>query len=80
MKKPTTPTPKITSCPTCGSPKIRRVRKTVKRTHAGRPYVIPGLAFWECPACGERVFDGAAMRQIEAHSPAYLKTRRAAAR
>jgi YgiT-type zinc finger domain-containing protein len=80
MKKRTTPSPKITRCPTCGSPKIRRVRKTVTRTHAGRTYVVPDLAFWESPACGERVYDRAAMRQIETRSPAYHKTRRAVAR
>ncbi|MBI3783781.1 MAG: YgiT-type zinc finger protein [Deltaproteobacteria bacterium] len=80
MRHTTPPTPKITSCPTCGSTKIRRVRKTVKRTHAGQTYVVPDLAFWECAACGERIYDRTAMRQIEAHSPAYHKTRRAAAR
>lgn len=80
MKKPNASSPTITRCPTCGSAKIHRVRKTVTRTHAGRTYVVPDLTFWECPACGERVYDRAAMRQIEAHSPAYLKTRRASAR
>ena len=75
-----TATPQITSCPTCRSPKIRRVRKTVARTHAGQTYMVPDLAFWECPACGERVYDRTAMREIEAHSPAYRKTRRAAGR
>ncbi len=80
MKKPTTPTPTITRCPTCGSTKIRRVRKTVRRVHAGRTYLVPDLAFWECPACGERVYDRDALRQIEARSPAYHKARRAASR
>ncbi|MGE0519105.1 MAG: YgiT-type zinc finger protein [Candidatus Binatia bacterium] len=80
MTKPSTPTARITRCPTCGSAKIRRVRKTVTRTHGGRTYVVPDLAFWECPACGERVYDREALRQIEARSPAYQKTRRAAAR
>jgi predicted RNA-binding Zn-ribbon protein involved in translation (DUF1610 family) len=41
-----TTAPKIARCPTCGSAKIRRVRKTVTRTHAGRIYVVPDLAFW----------------------------------
>jgi YgiT-type zinc finger domain-containing protein len=80
MKKPTPSTPKITSCPTCGGAKIRRVRKTVTRTHAGRTYAVPDLDFWECPACGERVYDRDALRRIEARSPAYQKSRRAAAR
>jgi YgiT-type zinc finger domain-containing protein len=80
MKQSTTMSAKITACPTCGSPKFRRVRKTVKRTHAGQTYVVPNLAFWECPACGERVYDRDAMRRIESHSPAYHKPRRTAAR
>ncbi|MGD9765662.1 MAG: YgiT-type zinc finger protein [Candidatus Binatia bacterium] len=75
-----TTAPQITRCPTCGSAKIRRVRKTVTRTPAGRSYVLPDLAFWECPTCTERVYDRAAMCQIEAHSPAYQKPRRTAAR
>ncbi len=56
------------------------MRKTIKRTHAGQTYVVPDLTFWECPACRERVYDRTAMRQIEAHLPAYQKARRAAAR
>lgn len=75
-----TTAPQITRCPTCGSAKIRRLRKTVTRTHAGRTYVVPDLAFWDCPACGERVYDREAIRQIAARSPAYQKARRAAAR
>ncbi len=80
MKKPAPSTPKITHCPTCGSAKIRRVCKTVTRTHAGQTYTVPDLAFSECTACGERVYDRDAIRRIEAHSPAYQKPRRAAAR
>jgi YgiT-type zinc finger domain-containing protein len=80
MKKVATASAKIASCPTCGSRKIRRVRKTVTRTHAGRTYIVPDLAFWECPACTERVYDRDAMRRIEEHSPAYHKARRATAR
>ena len=75
-----TPTPHITSCPTCGSPKIRRVCRDLKRTYHSQPYVVPRLEFFECPACGERVYDRDAMRKIAAASPAYHKPRRAAAR
>jgi|DewCreStandDraft_4_1066084.scaffolds.fasta_scaffold20080_3 YgiT-type zinc finger domain-containing protein len=72
-----TTAPKITRRPTGAT--TRRVRKTVTRTHAGRSYAVPDLAFWECPACGERVYDRDAIRQIEASSHADQKTRRAAA-
>jgi hypothetical protein len=37
-------TPKITSCPICGNAEVRRVCKTVTRTHAGRTYAVPDLA------------------------------------
>ena len=63
----------ITRCPTCGSGKIKRVRRDVKREARGKKYVVRGLRFYECPACGERVYDRHAMRRIEAASPAYNK-------
>ena len=66
---------KITCCPTCESPRIRRVRKNLRRTWKGQAYVVPNLEFEECPDCGERLFDHAAMQQIEIHSPAYAKRR-----
>jgi predicted RNA-binding Zn-ribbon protein involved in translation (DUF1610 family) len=37
--------------------------------------VVPNLEFYECPDCGERIYDRDAMRKIEAHSPAYAKLR-----
>jgi len=63
----------ITRCPTCESPRMRRVRKNLRRTFRGQSYVVPNLDFEECPDCGERLFDRDAMRKIEAHSPAYRK-------
>jgi YgiT-type zinc finger domain-containing protein len=61
---------RITECPTCGGA-IRRVRRDYRRTFRGREYVVPQLTFYECPRCGERVFDAEAMRRIEARSPAF---------
>ena len=66
---------KITRCPTCDSPRIRRVRKSLRRTWKGQAYVVPNLEFEECLDCGERLFDHEAMRKIETHSPAYAKRR-----
>ena len=43
---------KITRCPTCDSKRIRRVRKSVRRTWKERAYVVPNLEFEECPECG----------------------------
>jgi len=78
MKTPATL--RITRCPTCDSPRIKRVRKTVRRTYHGQRYVVPNLEFEECPNCGERLYDRDALRKIEAHSPAYPKPKAAAAR
>jgi YgiT-type zinc finger domain-containing protein len=65
---------KITKCPTCGSRNIKVVRRNVMREFDGQRYTVPGLAFHECPDCGERLFDRDAMRKIEAHSPAFAKS------
>ena len=61
----------ISTCPSCGSPEIRKVRKDYSRSRAGQTYVVHDLHFWDCPACGERVFDREAMRRIEECSPAF---------
>ena len=61
----------IKSCPTCGSGKIRLIKKTLIRKYKGRAYTVPAVEFYECSNCGEKVYDKAAMQKIEAHSPAY---------
>ncbi|MGO9245884.1 MAG: YgiT-type zinc finger protein [Verrucomicrobiia bacterium] len=65
---------KITICPTCGSRKIRLVRRNWTDEFEGQRYTVPNLAFHECPDCGERLYDRDAMRKIEAHSPAYARS------
>jgi len=65
----------ITLCPTCGSDKIKRVRRNWTGEVRGQTYTVPSLEFYECPACGERIFDRQAMQQIEKHSPAFSGTR-----
>jgi len=64
----------IKTCPSCGS-RIKRVRKTWHGTTHGRKYSVPSLEFYECPDCGEKVYDAAAMQKIEAASPALKVTR-----
>ena len=66
---------KITVCPTCGSRKIRKVRKNMTRELRGEAYTVPNVEFYECPDCGEHVFDPQASRKIDAHSPAYKRSR-----
>jgi YgiT-type zinc finger domain-containing protein len=59
---------KLTVCPTCGSKNIKKVRKTVTGTRHGKRYSAPDVEFYECPECGERVYDPLAIKQIEKHS------------
>ncbi|MCL4706488.1 YgiT-type zinc finger protein [bacterium] len=66
----------ITFCPTCGSKKIKKVRKNLTRSFQGQTYTVPNLEFHECPDCGERLYDRDAMRKIESYSPAYAKARK----
>jgi YgiT-type zinc finger domain-containing protein len=40
-----------------------------------KKYRIEALEFYECPACGEQVFDREAMRRIEARSRAFQSRR-----
>ncbi len=62
---------RLTICPTCGSDKIKKVRRNLHNTVHGQNYVVPNLEFHECPNCEERVFDQAAMRKIESYSPSF---------
>lgn len=66
---------KITVCPSCGGEKIKKVRRDWTGTYHDKAYVVPNLTFYECPRCGERVFDAEAMRRIEAQSPAFRNGR-----
>ncbi len=64
----------IETCPTCGSAKIQRVVRDVTRGYKGKSYTAPSVEFYDCPDCGEKVYDHEAMLKIEAHSPAYRKS------
>ena len=64
---------KITTCPSCGSEKIKKVKKNWKGEFQGRTYTVPALEYHECPSCGEKIYDREAMRKIESHSPAFAK-------
>jgi len=65
----------INRCPTCGSTRIERVRRDWTGEFQDKKYRIEALEFYECPACGEQVFDREAMRRIEARSPAFQSRR-----
>lgn len=64
---------KLITCPSCGSGKIKKVKKNWKGEFQGQKYTVPGLEYHECPHCGEKVYDREAMRKIESHSPAFAK-------
>ena len=59
---------KLTVCPNCGNKNLQKVRKAVTGTRQGKRYSAPAVEFYECPDCGERVYDPAAIRQLEQHS------------
>ena len=65
---------KITKCPTCGSSRIKRVRRDWTDTFEGETYTVPDLEYHKCPDCGEELYDRQAMRKIEARCPAFAKT------
>ncbi len=62
---------KITICPSCGSNKIKKIRRNWVASLNDRKYTVPNLLYYECPECGEKVYDREAMRKIEQHSPAF---------
>jgi len=59
---------KLTDCPNCGNKNLKKVRKAVTGTRQGKRYSAPAVEFYECPDCGERIYDPTAIRQIEQHS------------
>jgi YgiT-type zinc finger domain-containing protein len=66
---------RISICPVCGGERIKKVRRDLIGKFAGRSYAVPSLEFYECPDCGEKVYDREAMRKIEARSPAFKRPR-----
>lgn len=67
---------KITTCPTCGSDQLKLIRCDLTEEFRGQSYTVPDLEFYECLACGERIYDQQAMRKLEAYSPAYAQRRK----
>jgi len=64
---------KIATCPSCGSRKVRKVRRDLTREFRGQTYSVPDVEFHECPDCGEKIYDREAMQKIEAQSPAFAR-------
>ncbi len=64
---------KITICPTCGSDKIKKVRRNWRGMAQSKTYIVPNLEYYECPDCNEKIYDREAMQKIEAYSPVFAK-------
>lgn len=65
----------ITTCPSCGGKRIKRVRGNWTGNFKGKTYTVPNLEYYECPDCGEKVYDRDAMRKIQKYSPAFQPAR-----
>ena len=66
---------KLNVCPNCGNKNLKNVRQTVTGTRQGKRYSAPSVEFYECPDCGERIYDPVAVQQIEQHSHVAVKRR-----
>jgi YgiT-type zinc finger domain-containing protein len=64
---------KIVVCPNCKSREIRKVRRNWTGKFHGKTYLVPALEYYECPHCGEKIYDRQAMRKIESYSPAFSR-------
>jgi YgiT-type zinc finger domain-containing protein len=65
----------ISSCPSCGSSAIRKIKGKWTGTFQGKHFTVPSLEYFACPKCHEKVYPPQAMRQIQESSPAYAKSR-----
>jgi YgiT-type zinc finger domain-containing protein len=66
----------LSACPSCRSTKIQAVTGEWSGSFQGKGYVVKDLRYFECPRCGEKVYDPEAMRRIQAVSPAFPKIHR----
>ena len=57
----------IRICPTCGSKRIRPVRRGVTRIVGGKKYLVPAVEFHECSGCGEKLYGCEGMRKLESY-------------
>jgi YgiT-type zinc finger domain-containing protein len=56
----------IKTCPTCGSNRIRRVKRDIESKRAGQNFIAQDIEIEECANCGERLFSPESLEQIAA--------------
>jgi YgiT-type zinc finger domain-containing protein len=59
----------VKTCPTCGSKRIRRVKRDIQSNPGGEPFVAHDIEIEECPHCGEQLFSPESLDQINARRP-----------
>ena len=55
----------ITTCPMCGSKRVRKVKRDVQVRRRGQSFMAKGIPVEECPTCGERLFGPASFAAID---------------
>lgn len=63
----------IKTCPTCGSKRIRRIKRDIESRRGVDPYVAHDIEIEECPDCGERLFSPDALAAIRDQQPDITK-------
>jgi YgiT-type zinc finger domain-containing protein len=58
----------LKTCPICFGRHIRRVRRVFAQAIDGREIRIPNVECYECPDCGERIYDPNAADKVLAAS------------
>jgi YgiT-type zinc finger domain-containing protein len=53
---------------------LKKVRRDWQGDYQGQKYSVKNLECYECPDCGEKIYDRDAMRSIEEKSPAFAKS------
>jgi YgiT-type zinc finger domain-containing protein len=54
----------LRTCPICSSRRIRKVRRTFSQIIRGQEVHVPNVECYECPNCGNRIYDPAAADKV----------------
>lgn len=65
----------ISTCPSCGSSAIRKIKGKWSGNFRGKKFTVAALEYFDCPNCHEKVYPPQALRRIQESSPAYAKSR-----